>query len=248
MQEIARKFGDDRRTEIGNGEIGLEDEDLIPVEDCIFTLTEAGYIKRQVVDTYKAQHRGGRGITGMKTKEEDVVKSLFSASTHDMILFFTTRGRVYRLKGYEVPESSRTAKGTNVVNLLPLESEERVNAMIRIQSFEQGGNLIMATRNGPVKKTPLSEYSNIRKSGVIAIVLEEEDDLIDVMLTSGEDMVMLATHEGKAIRFGEEDVRSMGRATKGVRGIRLQGEDYVVGMAIPDEGKNLLSITEYGYG
>ncbi|MBR6793787.1 MAG: DNA gyrase subunit A [Clostridia bacterium] len=248
MQEIARKYGDERRTEIGHGEVGLEDEDLIPVEDCIFTMTEAGYIKRQLVGTYKAQHRGGRGITGMKTKEEDVVKDLFAASTHDTILFFTTLGRVYKLKGYEVPESSRTAKGTNVVNLLPLISGEKVNAMIRVESFEEEGYLIMATRNGTVKKTPLSQYTNIRKSGVIAIILDEGDDLMDVCFAKAGDNILLATHEGKAIRFTEEDVRSMGRVTRGVRGIRIAEEDYLVGMVIEREGANLLTITENGYG
>ncbi len=248
MLEIVRKYGDARRTEIGHGEIGLEDEDLIPVEDCVFTMTEAGYIKRQTIDTYKAQHRGGRGITGMKTKETDVVKSLFAASTHDTILFFTTLGRVYKLKGYEVPESSRTAKGTNVVNLLPLMSGERVNAMIRVEDFEQEGYLVMATRNGTVKKTPLKDYSNIRKTGVIAILLDEGDDLIEVVLTDGENNIMLATHEGKGIRFAEEDVRSMGRVTRGVRGIRLSDEDYVVGMVIQKEGAQFLTVTEKGYG
>ena len=248
LSEIARKFGDARRTEIGNGEIGLEDEDLIPVEDCIFTMTEAGYIKRQLTDTYKAQHRGGRGITGMKTKETDVVKSLFAASTHDTILFFTTLGRVYKLKGYEVPESSRTAKGTNVVNLLPLMSGEKVNAMIRVENFEQEGYLVMATRNGTVKKTALADYSNIRKSGVIAILLDEGDDLISVHLTSGEDHLLLASHEGKAIRFPESDVRAMGRVTRGVRGIKLNEGDYLVGMCLERDGAQLLTITENGYG
>ena len=248
LSEIARKFGDARRTEIGNGEIGLEDEDLIPVEDCIFTMTEAGYIKRQLTDTYKAQHRGGRGITGMKTKETDVVKSLFAASTHDTILFFTTLGRVYKLKGYEVPESSRTAKGTNVVNLLPLMSGEKVNAMIRVENFEQEGYLVMATRNGTVKKTALADYSNIRKSGVIAILLDEGDDLISVHLTSGEDHLILASHEGKAIRFPESDVRAMGRVTRGVRGIKLNEGDYLVGMCLERDGAQLLTITENGYG
>ena len=248
LGEIARKFGDARRTEIGVGEIGLEDEDLIPVEDCIFTMTEAGYIKRQLTDTYKTQHRGGRGITGMKTKETDVVKSLFAASTHDTILFFTTLGRVYKLKGYEVPESSRTAKGTNVVNLLPLMSGEKVNAMIRVENFEQEGYLVMATRNGTVKKTPLADYSNIRKSGVIAIILEEGDDLISVHLTSGSDNLMIASHEGKAIRFPESDVRAMGRVTRGVRGIKLNEGDYLIGMCLEKEGAQLLTITENGYG
>ena len=248
LSEIARKFGDARRTEIGNGEIGLEDEDLIPVEDCIFTMTEAGYIKCQLTDTYKAQHRGGRGITGMKTKETDVVKSLFAASTHDTILFFTTLGRVYKLKGYEVPESSRTAKGTNVVNLLPLMSGEKVNAMIRVENFEQEGYLVMATRNGTVKKTALADYSNIRKSGVIAILLDEGDDLISVHLTSGEDHLLLASHEGKAIRFPESDVRAMGRVTRGVRGIKLNEGDYLVGMCLERDGAQLLTITENGYG
>ncbi len=248
LTEIARKYGDARRTEIGHGEVGLEDEDLIPVEDCIFTMTEAGYIKRQTVDTYKVQHRGGRGITGMKTKEEDIVKDLFAASTHDTILFFTTLGRVYKLKGYEVPESSRIAKGTNMVNLLPLLSGERVNAMIRVESFEKEGFLLMATRNGTVKKTPLSDYSNIRKSGVIAILLDEGDDLIDVRYTNGSDNIMLASHEGRAIRFSEEDVRPMGRVTRGVRGIKLSNEDYLVGMCVQRENADFLSITENGYG
>ncbi len=248
LTEIARKFGDSRRTEIGNGEVGLEDEDLIPVEDCIFTMTEAGYIKRQLTDTYKAQHRGGRGITGMKTKEADVVKSLFAASTHDTILFFTTLGRVYKLKGYEVPESSRTAKGTNVVNLLPLMSGEKVNAMIRVENFEQEGYLVMATRNGTVKKTALADYSNIRKSGVIAILLDEGDDLISVHLTTGEDNLVIASHEGKAIRFPESDVRAMGRVTRGVRGIKLNEGDYLIGMCLEREGAQLLTITENGYG
>ena len=248
LNEVARKFGDARRTEIGQGEIGLEDEDLIPVEDCIFTLTEAGYIKRQPTCAYKAQHRGGRGVTGMKTKEEDVVKNLFAASTHDTILFFTTKGRVYRLKGFEIPESSKIAKGTNVVNLLPLMSEERVNAMIRVENFEREGFLLMATRNGTVKKTPLSDFANIRKTGVIAILLDPEDDLIEVSMTGGEDLVMIATHNGKAIRFSEQDVRPMGRVTQGVRGIRVEEDDYVIGMCIQRPQATLLSITENGYG
>ena len=248
LTEIARRYGDARRTEIGHGEVGLEDEDLIPVEDCIFTLTEAGYIKRQLTGTYKTQHRGGRGVTGMKTKEEDVVKELFAASTHDTILFFTTLGRVYKLKGYEVPESSRTAKGTNVVNLLPLMSGERVNAMIRVENFEQDGYLMMATRNGTVKKTALSEYANIRKTGVIAILLDEGDDLMAVSLTTGSDHILLATHEGKAIRFSEQEVRPMGRVTRGVRGVRIGEEDHLIGMCIQQEGCALLSITENGYG
>ena len=248
LTEIARKYGDERRTEIGPGDVGLEDEDLIPVEDCIFTMTEAGYIKRQTVDTYKVQHRGGRGITGMKTKEEDIVKDLFAASTHDTILFFTTLGRVYKLKGYEVPESSRIAKGTNMVNLLPLLSEEKVNAMIRVESFDKEGYLMMATRNGTVKKTPLSDYSNIRKSGVIAIALDEGDDLIDVRFTNGSDNVMLASHDGRAIRFSEQDVRPMGRVTHGVRGINLMEGDYLIGMCVQKEGADFLSITENGYG
>ena len=184
----------------------------------------------------------------MKTKETDVVKSLFAASTHDTILFFTTLGRVYKLKGYEVPESSRTAKGTNVVNLLPLMSGEKVNAMIRVESFEQEGYLVMATRNGTVKKTPLADYSNIRKTGVIAILLDEGDDLISVHLTTGEDHLVIASHEGKAIRFPESDVRAMGRVTRGVRGIKLNDGDYLVGMCLEREGAQLLTITENGYG
>ncbi len=248
LQEIAKKFGDARRTEIGQGDIGLEDEDLIPVEESIFTLTEAGYIKRQLTSAYKSQHRGGRGVTGMKTKQEDMVKNLFSASTHDTILFFTTKGRVYRLKGYEIPESSKIAKGTNLVNLLPLMSEEKVNAMIRVETFEMEGYLLMATRNGTVKKTPLADFGNIRKTGVIAILLDDGDDLIEVSLTAGNNHVLIATHAGKAIRFAEEDVRPTGRVTRGVRGIRMEGEDYVVGMCIERDGGSLLTITENGYG
>ena len=184
----------------------------------------------------------------MKTKEEDMVRSLFSASTHDTILFFTTQGRVYRLKGYEIPESGRQAKGTNLVNLLALQSGERVNSMIPIRDFETPAYLLMITRNGTAKKTALREYANIRKTGVIAILLDEGDDLIQVERTSGENSMVIATHEGKAIRFREEDVRAMGRVARGVRGIRLEGEDYVIGMVVTEEGKDLLTVTENGYG
>ncbi len=248
LLKIAEKYGDSRKTEIGIGEIGLEDEDLIPVENSIFTLTEAGYIKRQLPATYKTQHRGGRGITGMKTKETDVVKNIFTASTHDVILFFTTKGRVYKMKGYEVPESSRTAKGTNIVNLLPLQAEEKVSAMIRVPEYRGEGNLLMVTRNGVIKKSPVTEYDNIRKTGVIAIILDEGDELMQVRYTTGDDCVLICSHEGRGIRFDESDVRPMSRVTRGMRGIRLEEGDYVVGMCVPEEGQEILSITENGYG
>ncbi len=248
LTEISEKFGDDRRTEIAQGEIGLEDEDLIAVEDSIFTLTEAGYIKRQLPSVYRAQHRGGRGVTGMTTKAEDVVKDMFAASTHDTLLFFTNTGRVYRAKGYEIPESSRIAKGTNIVNILPLENGETVTSMIAVSEFGEDEYLMMCTRKGTVKKTSLTDYANIRKTGVIAIVLDEGDALVDVRKTSGTDTLLLATKNGKAIRFDERDARPMGRATRGVRGIMLSESDYVISMEIVREGAAFLTITENGYG
>lgn len=248
LYAIKKKYGDERRTSIELSGDDIDIEDLIPETNCVYTLTDIGYIKRQHVDTYKTQRRGGRGITGMSTREEDFVSELVIASTHDYILFFTSKGLVYRLKGYEIPEASRTAKGTNIVNLLELEKDERITAIIPVNSFEDEYYLTMVTKKGTVKRTALSEYSNIRKSGLIAIVLDEDDDLVRVKLTSGDDTLIIGTREGKAIHFDENDARAMGRVTRGVRGIRLNEGDYVIGMSTTREGAKLLTITENGYG
>ena len=248
LLDIKARYSDNRRTSISQGEIGLEDEDLIPVEECVFTLTKAGYIKRMPISTYRAQHRGGRGITGMTTKEEDVVCDMFTAATHDTIIFFTEKGRAYRARGFEIPESGRTAKGTNLINILPLEQGERVTSMIPVKEFTQGSYMVMATRNGTVKKTAMTEYANIRKNGVNAIILDEGDELVTVAKTDGNSDILLATHNGKAIKFSEKDARPMGRVTKGVRGIRIDSDDYLVGMTIAAKGTTLLTITDNGYG
>lgn len=248
LLDIKSRFNDERRTTISQGEIGIEDEDLIPVEDCVYTLTKAGYIKRLPISTYRAQHRGGRGVTGMTTKEEDVVCDMFTASTHDTIIFFTERGRAYRARGFEIPESGRTAKGTNLINILPLEQGERVTSMIPVKEFTKGSYMVMATRNGTIKKTSMAEYANIRKNGVNAIILDEGDELVAVTKTSGDSDILLATHDGKAIRFNEKDARPMGRVTKGVRGIRIDNDDYLIGMTIVKPDTTLLTITENGYG
>ncbi len=248
LSEIKRKYGDARRTEIGVGEVGLEDEDLIPVEDCVFTLTDAGYVKRIQTSEYRAQHRGGVGVKGVKTKEDDTVRQMFVASTHDYILFFTNLGRVYKAKGYEIPESSRTAKGTSAVNIIPLMSGERVSSMVKVSEFSDDSYLLMVTRNGTVKKTSMSEYANIRKTGVIAIIIDENDTLDTVLKTTGDDNIIIASHFGKAIKFSEIDARPMGRVTRGVRGIRLEDDDFVVGAIIEQPDSAILTITENGYG
>ncbi len=248
LAEIKRKYGDARRTEIGVGEVGLEDEDLIPVEDCVFTLTDAGYVKRIQTSEYRAQHRGGVGVKGVKTKEDDTVRQMFVASTHDFILFFTNLGRVYKAKGYEIPESSRTAKGTSAINIIPLMSGERVSSMVKVSEFADDSYLLMVTRNGTVKKTSMSEYANIRKTGVIAIIIDENDTLDTVLKTTGDDNIIIASHFGKAIKFSETDARPMGRVTRGVRGIRLEDDDFVVGAIIEQPDSAILTITENGYG
>lgn len=248
LLEIKRKYGDARRTEIGVGEVGIEDEDLIPVEDCVFTLTNAGYVKRIAVSEYRSQHRGGVGVRGMTTKQEDVVREMFVGSTHDTIIFFTNLGRAYKSRGFEIAAGSRFSKGTNVINLLPLMSGEKVTSMIRVREFNDGEYMLMSTRNGTVKKTPIMDYANIRKSGVIAIITDEGDELESVVRTTGDDNIILATNRGKAIKFNENDVRSMGRVTRGVRGIRLDEDDYLIGMAVERENATLLSVTEKGYG
>ncbi len=249
LYEIRDKYGDERLTEILPAtDVDIEDEDLIPVEECAYTLTHCGYIKRLPADTYRTQRRGGRGITGMTTKEEDFVETLFVASSHDHILFFSNRGRLYRLKGYQIPESSRTAKGMNIVNLLPIEGDEKITAMIPISAFEEGKYLVMATRNGIVKRIELTRVESARKAGIRAVTIGEGDELISVMLTDNEKQIMLATRDGMAIRFSEQDIRPTGRDSAGVYGIDLTEGDYVVGAAVVDAGKTLLTVTENGFG
>lgn len=245
---IADKFGDDRRTEISAFSGDVDDEDLIPVEDCILTLTEKGYMKRQTVDTYKAQNRGGRGISGMSRREEDVAKTMFSCSTHDQILIFTNKGKVFKLKGYEIPESSRISKGMNVVNILPLENGEQVSAMVKVPKDEDRTYLCMMTRNGIIKRTALDQYDHIRKTGIIAINLDDDDELSWVEITDGERELIVATHDGMSICFKESDARLIGRTARGVRAIQLNEGDYVVGFAVKLEGFTLLTVSETGYG
>lgn len=248
LTEICDKFGDERRTEISMVENELDIEDLIEEEQCAYTLTRLGYIKRLPVSAYRTQKRGGRGITAMATREEDIVETVFTASTHDHVLFFTNLGKVLRLKGYMIPEASRTSKGTNIVNLLQLEGGERVTAMIPIKEFCDGAYVFFATKQGVVKRTHLSDLHTARKAGVRVITLNEGDELIGVRLTDGQDKIILCTHDGRGIRFDEKEVRTMGRSAAGVRGIRLSEGDYVVGVACDSEGQYLLTVTENGYG
>ena len=250
LLEIRDKFGDDRLTKIAAAEGELEDEDLIKEEQCVIALTHFGYIKRMPVDTYKSQRRGGKGITGIATREDDFVKEIFSASTHDTILFFSNKGKMYRLRGYEIPEAGRTAKGTAIVNLLNLEGGEKISAIIPIQNFAEGKHLLMATKNGLIKKTPLVEYDSNRRTGLMGITLKEDDELIDVRMTDGEDNVVLVTRKGMSITFDEKDVRPVGRTAQGVIGMRLDDNDYIVGMEpiIAGSKATLLAITENGFG
>ncbi len=247
LQAIADKFGDDRKTEIQDVADEIDIEDLIPREDCVYTLTHYGYIKRLPLDTYAAQKRGGKGITGLTRRDEDFVEELFISSTHDFILFITDTGRVFRMKGYQVPEASRTGKGTNIVNLLQLAPEEKITTMLRLPD-DRSGFLTMVTRKGIIKRTPLDQYENIRKSGLIAIGLDEDDLLAWTGITSGENDIIVATANGNAIRFSEKDGRSVGRTARGVRAIRLVGDDVVVGAAIVREGATLFTVTEHGKG
>ena len=248
LTAIRDKYGDERRTEIQDVEDEIDDEDLIEEEACCYTLSNAGYIKRLPVDTYRSQRRGGRGVSGQTLKEEDYIKNLFIASTHDYLLFFTNLGRVHRRKGYLIPEAGRTAKGTNIVNILPLENGERVTAMLLTREFSDKEYLMMVTRNGTVKRLQLDEAYTARKAGIRVLNLDEGDELISVMKTSGEDNILLATRRGMAICFKEQDVRCMGRAATGVRGIRLAEDDCVVAAAVAEPGKCLLTVTERGYG
>ncbi len=248
LSAIGEKYGDDRRTEIQDVEDEIDIEDLIEEEDCCYTLSNAGYIKRMPVDTYRTQRRGGRGVSGQSLKEEDYVKNLFIASTHDYVLFFTNRGRVHRKKGYLIPEAGRTARGTNIVNVLPLEPDERVTAMLLTRDFPENEYLAMVTKNGTVKRLQLSAVYTARKAGIRVLSLDEGDELIGVMRTTGSDKLLIATRNGMAICFEETDVRPMGRDAAGVRGIRLGTDDCVIGAAVAEEGKALLTVTENGYG
>ena len=253
LLEIRDKYGDERKTEIIEAEDDIDIEDLIEQEQCVYTLTNAGYLKRVPASTYKAQHRGGKGIMALTTKEEDFVKTIFTASTHDYIMYFTNYGRVYIKKGYLVPEAGRQAKGTNVVNILPLQPGEKISTMIRMSEHTRDeGNaqryLVFTTKKGTVKRTAMSELKNIRTSGIRAITLDEDDELISVCNTSGEDWMLLTTKDGMAICFAETDLRAMGRNAAGVRGIRLREGDFCVGAEVYAPGAALLSVTEKGYG
>lgn len=245
---IKKKYNDERRTEIVavSGEVDIED--LIPEEDCVLTLTKFGYIKRQKSDTYNLQRRGGRGVSGMSRREEDVAKEMFVANSHDHVMFFTNLGRVYKLKCYEIPEGSRTSKGMNINNLLPLSADESVTSMIKVPDIESEQYLVMVTRNGIIKRTELSAFSHARKNGLIAIDLNEGDELAWVRLTDGNKELVVATRNGMAIRFHETDVRVMGRAAKGVKAITLRGDDKVIGMSMLREGAYILTVSETGYG
>ena len=247
--EMKKRFSDERRTEIAAISGEMDVEDLIPEEDCVLTLTNFGYVKRQTLDTYRTQRRGGRGISGMSRREEDVASELFIANSHDFVLFFSDRGRVYRLKCYEIPEGSRTSRGMNITNLLPLEPEERITSMLRVtKSEEEDHFLTMVTKNAVIKRVALSAFRNVRKNGLIALDLAEDDELSWVRLTSGSDDLLVATRFGKVIRFHEGDVREMGRQARGVRAIHLAEGDVVVGMSVLRENGLVLTVSETGYG
>ena len=250
LEEVKTKFGDERLTKIKPAEGDIEEEDLIKEEQTIVALTHFGYIKRMPADTYKSQRRGGKGITGISTRADDFVTEIFTASTHDTILFFSNKGKLYRLRGYEIPEAGRTAKGTAIVNLLSLDPGEKITAVIPISNFAEGKYLLMATQKGFIKKTSLTEYNSARKTGLQAITLKEDDELITVRLTDGQDNVVLVTEDGMSITFSEQDVRPMGRTAQGVIGIKLGDEDKVIGMESIIAGANatLLAITEHGFG
>ena len=248
LTEIMNKFGDKRRTEIIEATEEIDLEDLIERHSCVITMSNTGYIKRQRADTYTAQNRGGKGIIGMTTKEEDFVESILVTNSHSLLLFFTNKGKVYCKKAYRIPEAGRTAKGTSIVNVIDVEKEEKVTSVISVNGFFENEYLTMVTKKGVIKRTLLTDFAYQRKGGKIAIRLDEEDELLFVRHTKGGENLILATREGNAVRFCEENVRSMGRTARGVRGITLSAEDYVVGVAMVEEGKDLLTITEGGYG
>ena len=245
---IRDKYGDERRTSIGYDEFDIDMEDLIPDNNVVIAMTRLGYIKRMSIDNFKSQHRGGKGIKGMQTIEEDFIEDLFMTTNHHYIMFFTNKGRVYRLKAYEIPESSRTARGTAIVNLLQLQPQEKITAVISLREYKDDRYLFMATRNGMVKKTKIQEYENIRKNGLQAISLREDDELIEVKVTNSQKDIFLVTKDGICIRFNEKDVRSTGRASMGVIGMNLSPEDEVVSMQIDTQGKYLLIVSENGLG
>ena len=248
MLEIKRKFNDERRTEILPATDDIELEDLIEKHNCVITLTKAGYIKRLPADTYVSQHRGGKGIIGMSTKEDDYVDTVAAVHSHSYLLLFTSYGKVHMRKAYQIPESSRTAKGTNIVNIIEMLPGEKITALISIEGFSDEEYLTMITKQGVIKRTLLSEYEYQRKGGKIALTLDEGDELVYVMHTHGECEVIIATRNGCAVRFTEQNVRPMGRTARGVRGITVRGDDYVTGVAVVEEGKSLITITENGYG
>ena len=249
LLEIKKQFGDERRTKIVAQELGkLSDEDLVPDEQVVVTLTSANYIKRTTIADYKKQGRGGKGRRGMVTRDEDVIEHVVNTSTHDFLLFFTNKGRVFRLKTYEVPSVNLNAKGIALINLLQLQPEEVVNSVINVSKQASGINLLMCTARGVVKKTPFEQYQNVRSTGLIAIRLDEGDELKWIKMTTGENEVIISTSQGQAIRFHEKDARPMGRASRGVRGIRLRTGDQVIGMDIVEKDSSLFVISEYGYG
>jgi DNA gyrase subunit A len=248
LNEIKERFGDERRSEITIGGESIEDEDLIPQEEVIITITHTGYIKRLPVTTYRSQKRGGRGVIGMDTKDKDFVEHLFVTNTHHFLLFFTNKGKVYRLKAYEIPDLSRTARGTPIINLIQIEQGETINAVIPVEGFESEQELFFATKNGLVKKTALNEYGNIRKGGLIAITLREDDDLIGVRLTEGDQTIIMGTAQGVSIHFPEQDVRSMGRSATGVKGINIGEDDSVIAMDVVREDDSVLIVTSKGFG
>ncbi|MEI7028029.1 DNA gyrase subunit A [Paenibacillus sp. y28] len=248
LDEVKERFGDERRSEITIGEEEIIDEDLIPREDVIITITHTGYIKRLPVSTYRSQRRGGRGVMGMDTKENDFVEHLFVTHSHHYLMFFTNKGKVYRLKAYEIPDLSRTARGTPIINLIQIEQGETINAVIPVENFDGDQYLFFATRNGIVKKTPLDDYINIRKGGLIAISLREDDDLIAVKLTDGSREIIMGTKQGISIRFPEQDVRPMGRSATGVKGISIADDDAVIDADVADENDHVLIVTSKGYG
>lgn len=251
LTEVKEKYGDERLTKIVAAEGEFNEEDLIKEEQMVVAVTHFGYIKRMPIDTYRSQKRGGKGISGISTREEDFVKQIFTTSTHDTVLFFSNKGKLYRLRGYEIPEAGRTAKGTAIVNLLSLDAGEKISAVIPISDFEDSKYLLMATKNGLIKKTPLQEYNSSRKTGLLAITLKDDDELIDVRLTDGQDNVVLVTEKGLCITFDEKDVRPVGRSAQGVLGIRLDEDDTVIGMESilsNNKGVTLLAITENGFG
>ena len=248
MNEIKRKYADERRTEIVAAVDDIELEDLIEKHNCVITMTHAGYIKRLPADTYSAQRRGGKGIIGMSTKEDDFIEQVMAVHSHSFLMMFTNKGKVHTRKAYQIPEASRTAKGTNIVNVLELLPEEKITAMISVDGFNEGEYLTMVTRNGVIKRTLLTEYEYQRKGGKIALNLDEDDELVFVMHTHGECDIVLATRNGCAVRYTEANVRCMGRTARGVRGISLREGDYVTGVAIVEEGKDLITVTERGFG